>query len=187
MSGINPLNPLLGKIEKFEESEAQSSKWESARVEWTLRRLKLDSQRKEIVAELGFLGHFTFKSFSQAVPGFPMDLAANSRIGELPLHRDSRAVHPAWFKAFLGLPIVKEFEVKFDEETSEKEKPFGMVFPRKGFLQGLILHNGDWETFVPPRSSCHLFRGGKKRSMNLVVQPYQGFIDHLRNGLSWRP
>jgi len=186
MSGINPLNPLLGKIEKFEESEAQSSKWESARVEWTMRRLKLDSQRKEMTSELGFSGDYTFEAFSRMVPTFPMDIVAEPRKGQLPLHRDQKAVHPRWFKTFRSLPFVQEYEVRFGE-CSKEGRPFGMVFPRKGFLQGLILHNGDWELFVPPQSSCHLFKGGKKRSMNLVVQPYQGFIDHVRNGISWRP
>ena len=186
MSGTNPLNPLMGRIEKFEESTAQSAKWESSRVEWTMRRLKLDSQRKEIISELGYVGNLPYEAFFRAVPTFPMDIVAEPRKGELPLHRDPRAVHPAWFKSFRKLPVVETYEEHFGENSRE-ERPFGMVFPRKGFLQGLILHNGDWDMFVPPHSSCHVFKGGNKRSMHLIVQPYQGFIDHVRNGISWRP
>ena len=44
------------------------------------------------------------------------------------------------------------------------------------------MHNGDWELFVPPQSSCHIFKGDK---MNLVVQGYSDFIDHVRDGLAW--
>ncbi len=186
MSGTNPLNPLMGQIEKFEESDQQASKWESSRVEWTLKRLKLDIQRKQLMAEAGFDRGFTYINFARVAPSFPVDLVAEPRRGQLPIHRDTKAVHPLWFKAFRGLPFVADYEARF-EECSKEGRPFGMVFPRKGFLQGMVLHNGDWELFVPPQSSCHLFKGGKKRTMTLIVQPYQSFIDQIRNGLKWRP
>jgi|TARA_R110000751_G_scaffold47597_13_gene106518 hypothetical protein len=186
MNGINPLNPLFGQIEKFEESHAQASKWESSRVEWTMRRLKLGDERKQMMHESGYAGNYTYEAFIRTVPSFPMDIVAEPRRDELPLHRDAKAVHPMWFKSFRSLSFVSVYEERFGE-SSREERPFGMVFPRKGFLQGLILHNGDWDLFIPPQSSCHLFKGGKKRSMNLIVQPYQGFIDHVYKGLSWRP
>jgi hypothetical protein len=48
MDKINPLNPLLSKIAKFEHVDTHGKQWESNRVEWTLRRLKLEKKRKEI-------------------------------------------------------------------------------------------------------------------------------------------
>ena len=102
------------------------------------------------------------------------------------LHRDPRAIHPMWFKSFLSLPFVKLYEERLEELYDAKQKkPFGMVFPRKGFAQGLILHNGNWDLFVPNQSSCHIFKGSKKKSMTLLVQPYSSFIDHVRDGLGW--
>ena len=179
---INPNNPLLGKIERFEQSDNQVRQWESSRVEWTLRRLKFESQRKEILSSVPD-GRYTFEEFNRVVD-FPMELCGDSMKDEMPIHRDQKSIHPNWFKAFTGLPFVQHYEEKFSEHAEKNPlRPLGMVFPRKGFLQGLIIHNGDWELFIPPRSSCHIFRGGKKHSMNLIVQPYMGFIDHVRKSV----
>lgn len=185
MDNVNPLNPLLGKIEKFQQADNQVRQWESSRVEWTLRRLKLESQRKEILAA-AIGGQYTFSEFHRVVSDFPMHLTAEPLINAKPLHRDPRAIHPMWFKSFRNLPIVKQYEERFEElYRTFQGKPFGMIFPRKGFAQGLILHNGDWDLFVPTQSSCHIFKGGKKHAMTLLVQPYSGFIDHVREGLGW--
>lgn len=179
---VNPNNPLLGKIERFEQSDKHIRQWESARVEWTLRRLKFEAQRKEILSDAPD-GRYTFEAFNRVVE-FPMDLFGESLADDPPIHRDQRSIHPIWFKAFVGLPFVRYYEERFTEHVSKNpERPLGMVFPRKGFSQGLILHNGDWDLFVPPQSSCHLFKGGKKHSMNLIVQPFMGFIDHVRKTL----
>ena len=179
---VNPNNPLLGKIERFEQSDTQAHQWESARVEWTLRRMKRDAARKEILSESS-TGLYTFEAFNRVVD-FPMSLFAEAMKDEPPLHRDTRAIHPIWFKAFIGLPFMSYYEERFSEFIqNNSERALGMVFPRKGFSQGLIVHNGDWDLFVPPQSSCHIFKGGKKHSMNLIVQPFMGFIDHVRKNL----
>jgi hypothetical protein len=179
MGYVNPLNPLLGKIEKFEQSDFQLKQWESSRVEWTLRRLKLEGPRKEILAD-AVGGQYTFAEFNRVVD-FPMYLSAEPMMGATPIHRDPHAVHPMWFKSFRSLPFVKLYEERLESWCdSKQDRPLGMVFPRKGFLQGLIIHNGDWERFVSPHSSCHVFKGGKKHMMNLIVQPYIGFIDGLK-------
>lgn len=94
MSGTNPLNPLMGQIEKFEESDVQASKWESSRVEWTLKRLKLDVQRKQLMAEAGFDRGFTYKNFARVAPSFPMDIVAEPRRGQLSIHRDPKGLEP---------------------------------------------------------------------------------------------
>lgn len=186
MNRINPTNPLLGKLEKFEQSDLHVRQWESARVEWTMRRLTLERQRKEILSAASG-GQYTFAEFNRVV-SFPMHLFANP-LNDLPcIHRDPKARHPLWFKAFRDLPFVKLYEERFEELMSaHQQQPIGMVFPRKGFSQGLILHNGDWDLFVPPQASCHIFKGGKKHAMNLIVQPYIGLIDHIRTGLAWSP
>jgi len=186
MTGVNPLNPLLGKIERFEQAGERADQWESSRVEWTLRRLKLEDQRKEILSD-AVGGRYTFSDFHRVV-NFPIRLVAEPLLNEPPIHRDQRSIHPAWFRSFRGLPFVRKYEEHFEELGDlYKGTPIGMVFPRKGFQQGMILHNGDWELFVPPQSSCHLFKGGKTHKMNLIVQPYIGFIDHLKKGLVWSP
>jgi hypothetical protein len=186
MDNINPLNPLLGKIERYEQADSQVKQWESSRVEWTLRRLGLEKQRKELFSSSDS-GVYNFTEFNRVVD-FPVYLFSEPMIGATPIHRDPKSIHPMWFKAFLGLPFVQQYEDKFETLIIRvgKNKPIGMVFPRKGFSQGLIIHNGDWERFVAPQAGCHFFKGGKKHAMNLIVQPYIGFIDHIREGLGWR-
>lgn len=182
MEKINPLNPLLGKIERFEQTDSQNKHWESGRAEWTLRRLKLEKQRKELAASSSA---YTFAEFNRVVD-FPMYLSAETTIGNQPIHRDPKAIHPIWFKSFRSLPFVQRYEECFETlHALCKHKPIGMIFPRKGFSQGLIIHNGDWELFVAPQSSCHIFKSGRKHTMNLIVQPYVGFVDHIRDGLGW--
>lgn len=186
MDRINPLNPLLSRIERFEQAEGRIRHWESARVEWTLRRLKLEAPRRELQSSADFTG-YTCDDFNRVVGTFPMYLFAEQLEDEPPIHRDGRAIHPNWFKTFRNLPFVKKYEERFEElYPNHKDRPLAMIFPRKGFAQGLVLHNGNWDLFVPPQASCHLFKGGKKHAMTLAVQPYAGFIDHIHQGLAWR-
>lgn len=178
---VNPLNPLLDKIARFEYSDKGARQWESSRVEWTLRRLALLEQRKEILAS-SENGLYSFAEFNRVV-SFPVILEANPLREGLPLHKNPKAIHPLWFKSFTQLPFMQQYEEHF-HKYKDREKPIGMVFPRKGFSQGLVVHNGDWDIFVPPNSSCHMFKGGsKKLSINLVVQSYAEFIDNVKENL----
>ncbi len=176
---VNPLNPLLSKLGKYKQQDSQAKQWESKRVEWTLRRLGLEKQRKEMLAASEDK-LYAFQAFNTL--GFPIYLNAHPMIDEIPIHRDPKAIHPMWFKSFFALKFVSVFVELFDGFVEKKTKPMGVIFPRKGFAQGLIMHNGDWELFVPPQSSCHIYKGDK---MNLVVQSYSDFIDHVRDGLAW--
>lgn len=176
MEHINPTNPLLGAFEKFEQSVFAVKRWETARVDWTLRRLKLLDKRKEILRETGGLA---FADFNRVIP-FPIHLFSEAMIGMKPIHRDPKAIHPMWFKSFAMLPFVQKYGEVFDKLVNAGiDKPIGMVFPRKGFAQGLILHNGSPDHFVPPKSGCHFYRGGTKHKVNLVVQVYSNLIDHV--------
>ena len=178
---VNPLNPLLGKIERFEQTDNAIKQFESKRVEWTLRRLGMERQRKEIYRD-SVTSEYTCDAFNRVVDNFPMVLCCESLKGKIPIHKDQKSVHPNWFKKFLGLSFAEAYADHFEKLSAAKlGKPIGMIFPRKGFAQGLLMHNGDWDYFVPPNSSCHLFKGGKKVEMNLVVQPYSSFVDHIKD------
>jgi len=181
----NPLNPLLGKIERYEESSKSIRQFESSRVEWTLRSLGLEAQRREILQGIESLGgYFTFSEFNRVV-SFPINLISESLHGEMPIHRDQKSTHPMWFKGFRSLPVIQKYEDYLNDylQDGTPKKPLGMVFPRKGFSQGLIVHNGDFDLYVPPKSSCHVYKGGTTHSMNLIVQPYMGLINHLKETL----
>jgi hypothetical protein len=172
----NPTNPLLSQVARFEQGETSDRQWESGRVEWLLRRLKLNKERLELLADSS-TALYSFAEFNRVVP-FPVWLGSDRLKGHLPIHKDPRSIHPLWFKSFTSLPFMRAFEARFDElSAASNGKPIGMVFPRKGFQQGLIVHTGSYEHFVMPGASCHVFKGGKKHGSNIVVQPFQGFAD----------
>ncbi len=181
---VNPLHPLLSKIAKFEQGDIQGKQWESSRVEWTLRRLKLEQKRKEILQN-AVGSKYSFEAFNR-IANFPMYLFAEPLIGVPPIHRDPKSIHPFWFKAFRGLPIVERYEEQLEAMSAKyTDRPIGMVFPRKGFLEGFLIHNGSWETFAPFQAGTHVFRGSREKATTLIVQPYSGFVDHVRDVLAW--
>jgi hypothetical protein len=106
---------------------------------------------------------------------------------QLELRQD--AILPKWFMEFSHLPFYDVY-LAMHERVAEKAdgRPVGLIFPRKGIRQGLIIHNGDMDTYVPEKTSCHLYRGGGRHPIVLVVQPYAGFLDHIyKNGHGWVP
>ena len=190
MSDSNhPLSPLNVNIDvpHYDDTDRQAIKWETARVTATVARLKLDPR---IVHQLRHTGstEMTFGDFNDRFPNFPVILTGSSLPGVPALHRHAGAVHPMWFKSFRNLPFIKFYEDELQRYGAEAfdaaGRPLGMVFPRKGFRDGLIVHNGDWQTFSSCNSSCHLFRG-KNCSSTLLVQPYAAFLDHVRDEISW--
>jgi len=187
----HPLSPLTPSIDvpHYDDTDMRALKWETTRVEATVRRLKL---HKNVLNELRQQGggEVTFEGFNDRFPNFPVVLAGTALAGMEPLHRHSGAIHPMWFKSFRNLPFISFYEdllhvAGADRYADSKFRPFGLVFPRKGFRDGLILHNGDWEAFTADNSSCHLFKG--KDGFTLLVQPYAAFLDHVRDGISWTP
>ena len=177
---VNPLNPLLSSISRYEQADFQQQSREAKLVDWTLNRLNLKEQKKAIMADAEGRS-LTFSMFHEHVD-LPIRLGFDALAGVIPLHRDQKAVLPNWYKHFLNLSFVKAYDQAFEGLRVKNETPFGLIFPRKGFAQGMIVHNGDMEKFVPPRTSCHFYRGGSKYKMNLVVQPYVVLVDQLRDG-----
>ena len=139
----HPLSPLKFDVANYDDTDIRALKWESARVEATVKRLKLG---RNVLPELrkNGNGELTFEGFNER---FPDEL--------------------------VRLP------------SPDGRRPLGMIFPRKGFREGLIVHSGDWEAFSADNSSCHLFKG--KGGFTLLVQPYAAFLDHVRDGILWVP
>ncbi len=179
----NPLNPLLSDIQRYEDADATLKNFELKRADWTLKRfgVPLPVVRGHAKSKGGEACNF--EDLPILIPDLQFKLVAEPLAGEPAIHRDSRCVHPAWFKNFGSLPFVTRYGEKLVEHK-DPDTPLGMVFPRKGFSQGMIIHNGDFERCVPPGSGCHihLTGGGKsKASITLLVQPYLVFIDRFRS------
>jgi hypothetical protein len=186
---LHPLSPL--SIPDYDDSTVQLGKWEAARVEYAVKKLKLG---RHVSAELrahSSGSHISFNEFNNRFPTFPLLLSASSLPGEKAIHRDPKGVHPMWFKSFKGLSFIKFYEEELERYKSDvfgdHSRVLGMVFPRKGFVHGLVVHNGDWQTFLPHNAGCHLYQGGTGKSVTLVVQPFTALLDHIRAGLHWEP
>jgi|TARA_R110000824_G_scaffold82768_15_gene207528 hypothetical protein len=186
----HPLSPLA--VPDYDDSAVRIEKWESARVEYAIKRLKLGRHALRELQAVAPSGRISFDDFNNRFPTFPMLLSASSLPGETPMHRNPKGIHPMWFKSFKGLPFISFYEEELERYKAEvfgndESRVLGMVFPRKGFAHGLVVHNGDWQTYLPQNSGCHLYQGGKVKSMTLVVQPFSGLLDHVLGGLHWEP
>jgi len=175
MRNVNPLHPLLGKIERAENSEVTGKQWESKRAEWVFRKKGLTSKIKPLKSSSddGLLSLSMLQEF------FPeVYLTSGYLKAKIPIHKDTSAVHPAWFKGFLKLPFIESYK-DILTSRSDSVEIVGMVFPRKGFQNGLILHNGHWLNYVPQGSGFHLYRG--KNDRVLTVQSFSDFVTCLGN------
>ena len=189
----NPFHALRGQDMDAMRAETAAG-YEHARVVFTLKRLGLPEvvkpmmrRARERLAE----SRLTFAQFDAQFPSFPVHLECDnlSRTAEKGPHQlDLRndAVLPVWFKIFRKLPFMAIYEPYYDAARKKgEERPIALVFPRRGFRDGLVVHDGDLETFVPPKSSCHLYRGNR---LTIVVQPYISFLDHIyQHGHGWKP
>jgi hypothetical protein len=194
--GRNPFNAMNDRSTEFVAKEQQEA-FEDTKVRHVMDRVGLVEEKKRLlryVRRRYEAERLTFRVFNEVFSTFPVYLSCN-RLGNVePLHKNPKAILPIWFKTFLHLPFMEAYEAAYDAWPA-KDRPFGMVFPRNGFKQGLIVHNGDLHQFVPPNASCHVYLGGsdKKRrkkqhhQIMLVVQPFTAFLDHIYNrGHGWK-
>lgn len=168
--------------------------WEHARVRYAMTRLRLDKRWQRVVQAYGEQhqghAHLQFASFNAVFSDFPLALAADCLYGQTPLHASSKAVLPRWFQTFRDLPFVPPY-LDFAAGDAGKRRPAGLVFPRKGLAQGLVIHNGDLQ-FLLPGGSCFLHEArakrGRKQLPRLVVQPFTLLLDAIyAGGHGWKP
>ena len=187
MSGrINPLNPLLGKIERYELSNQARLGFERARVKWTCSRLGLSALEKclKLYDEMDFDGFNSHLSDYYANP-----LISRMKLGCYSAPADgSKKGKPEtarlWFSFFHTLPFMDRFSELFEARSSDYDS-VGLIFPRNGFSQGMIVHNGGIDRYITDGSAAHVVDGklnARRAShrVRLVVQPYMGFIDAVK-------
>ena len=189
---VNPFN-LLNSGDEHERFEvSQNRAWEGGLVRHVMTRCGLGRHIRAFQAahqqQFGFRD-LTFAAFNTEFHTFPVFLGC-SRLRHIPvsLHCFKGAILPLWFKTFLKLPFMPPYmELHNSFGESAKLKPIGLVFPRKGFQKGLVVHNGEFHMFVPPQSSVHVYHGGGRKPLDLIVQPFSSFLDHIyRHGHGWK-
>jgi hypothetical protein len=178
MTQGNPNHPLLAKINPYASAEAVKSSWEHSRILHLLQVMQLTHLKPQI-KNITATDLFTFDAFLQVCSAFPMHLFFDTLSDQIPIHRDNKSVHPMWFKSFTALPVIKKYTEKIKQCSWDFNCcPVGLVFPRKGFQQGLIVHNGSFEKYVPESSGCHIYK--QEGGSTLIVQSFTGFLSNLK-------
>lgn len=119
-----------------------------------------------------------FEVFHELHPEYPVVLAAD-RLDGVRLHQDQDCVLPNWFTRFTELPFVGPFGAHLEAvQASRPGKAAGLVFPRVGLVQGLVIHTEVPGVDFGP-GACFTFtgsrRGGGRRT--LYVRPFSALVD----------
>ena len=112
---FNPFN----RLRFFNDVDAENYKlflWEHDRVDFVLRRLKLDRFKPILISRMKKATddqRLTFANFNELFEDFPLILTCD-KLSHLPkpLHMLQSATFPNWFKSFKTVPVVKAFEEK---------------------------------------------------------------------------
>jgi hypothetical protein len=115
--------------------------------------------------------------------------AQNKTPSDYAVHKDPRSAEPQRFKSFQAVPFVLAYLQQFRQMESERDmRSVGMIFPRKGFQLGMIIHNDEGERYWT-RGLCWVYKGrvlGQDRKF--YVQPYSALLEGIYNkGRGWKP
>jgi hypothetical protein len=193
---------MTDKKRKFEEltqtyhkrsADLAEIRYEEARVGFLLKRLKCSKLERELrrrqEQESGEY-RLAFRQFHDEFPTFPILLGA-STLGGVKLHLDASALLPNLFKAFMAAPFVDAYDEFYERvESLADGRAVGLVFPRKGFSQGLVIHNEGLEAVAYHGLTLLYANGSHKKNQQhqLFVRPFQTLIEAIhRDGHGWRP
>lgn len=127
--------------------------------------------------------------FNEMFPSFPLFLGT-SLLDGAKLHVDPKAILPRWFDAFESLPFFKKYE-DFYEQVADLagNRSIGLIFPRKGFAKGLIIHNASPTDFWCNRTVSIAYRCGTAATPRYIcVESFAAVVEAIyNNGRGWRP
>jgi len=165
-------------------------RFEESRVNFLYRKCGLErdlATLRELHRDrLGYPG-LNFSLFQELYPSFPIVLGCD-RLNGLALHESSQAVLPAWYKSFAKVPFVPAFE-RFCERAAASlhGRGIGLIFPRKGFRDGLIIYTGLDDCWN--EGGGFIFRMGKAdKSVDVIVRPFADLVAGIYDsGRGWVP
>lgn len=133
----------------------------------------------------------TFRAFDTVFPTFPIYLGA-SRLGGVQLHLEQSAMLPALFKSFGAAPFVEAYDAFYESAaTRVTGRPVGLIFPRKGFKNGLVVYAADDPQVLPlcERETVLTYASGKRKDRHwIMVRSFQKLLEAIHNGgHGWRP
>ena len=172
---------------KIDLNEEKEIRWEEATVKHILGRFNIRPMEKVLRTEhANRLERALLRAelFHEYFPDFPIYFGTRYMLG---LHRNNACMMPNVINNFSRTPIVKAFE-DFIESTPDDrmEGCVGVVFPRRGYQRGMIIHTG--HGFWRPNVARLVYDYGKPNSKKrLVVEPFGELIKWIARHRKWSP
>ena len=176
-------------------------RFEAGRVGYVMKQLglgpKLVNELYAYREALTGVRELHLADFNAVYTGFPVYLGAHTlrcMAGPWPqptaadycVHRDRFSAEPSRFKGFAKVPFVVAYQDFFNGAFHEANgRPLGLVFPRRGFQQGMIIHNDESERFWH-EGLCWVYKMPRTEH-RLYVQPFSYFMDAVRASGVCRP
>ena len=160
--------------------------YERARVKYLMTRCGMSSRLRALrslhAERFGSPG-LSFELFAELFPGCPVAFAAD-RLDGLQLHRDPGSALPAWFSRFSDLPFIAPFEKHLERLGGRGDRAAALVFPRKGFAQGLVIHTPVAGLCFPGGVHLEYRRPASARRAEVVlhVRPFSALAEALKDG-----
>lgn len=196
MGELNPFERLTGGPGYAGRMQARADAgFEEGKVKLLLGTFKFNVTRaanaiRRVEDEARGRPDLTFRAFAESHPSFPLVLGA-SRLGGIKLHIDPKSQLPALFKDFGSSPIMLAYETFYERASLwAGERIAGLVFPRKGLKNGLVVYTADAPDALPlcDREAMFCYAGGGKKDRHwIVVRSFQKVLDGIHNGgHGWR-
>jgi len=180
-----------GRDKKAEWNLSEARRFEEGKVQFLLKRFGVTNKKWDMLRKSRDLvgeNLLTVSLFNEMFPTFPIVLGC-SRLGGVKLHTDLRCTTPALFRRFQDAPWVEAYEEFYEQVSGQAlDRTIGLIFPRKGVQQGLLIHNGGLDAYWVRGLRWTYFGGTKEKPQLLYVQPFAPLVGAIHNnGHGWRP
>lgn len=174
-----------GENFQIEQDERKSIRWEEATIKHVLLAFGLGAAEKALRREYRRLydtSRLSLALFHETYPTFPIYFGTKYMTG---LHQNNKCIMPQLFKNFSATPVVEAFEEFLQEVPEERQGGcIGLVFPRRGYARGMIIHTG--HGFWRPNLTRLVYDyGTPKNKKRLIVEPFGELIKWMSRHRKW--
>lgn len=184
----NAFDDMIRNRGPAEQLAADEARGEEALVKYLVKVFNLGLAARAEMARTWHSRHrvhaLRIAVFNDRYPTFPF-LLGYSRLGGKHVHRDPGAAEPSRFRKFSDVSFVEAYREFYDDNYHPKDlRKLGLVFPRRGFVHGMIIHNDDTEMFWAS-GLCWVYKS--KKGQRLYVQPLNNVMEQVKKSRTWRP
>lgn len=172
---------------KIDSDEEKQLRWEENIVKHVLGRFNLRPMERILRREHSkrfdqFL--LRVELFHEYFEDFPIYFGTRYMKG---LHANNACIMPNIINNFWRTPIAKAFEDFVETAPEERlDGCVGVVFPRRGYQRGMIVHNG--HRFWRPNVARLVYDYGKpNKKKRLVVEPFGELVKWIAKHRKWSP